>query len=622
MVQSRSSVQRKVGSRAGPAGVSYCVWAPRLGNLGVVVTRGGDTWRVPMGRDEEGYWLGLDEGGLAGDRYRLHLPDGALLPDVASRFQPQGVHGPSECVDPDAYAWHSTAWQRPRWTGQTTYELHVGAFSTEGTFRAAAAHLDAVADVGAEAIELMPVADFAGDRNWGYDGVCLFAPARCYGRPDDLRALVDGAHALGLAVILDVVYNHVGPQGNYLARYSPDYFRGDRETPWGRPFNLDGENSAAVRAFLVQNATYWLDEFRIDGLRLDATHAIPDSSGRPILEEIAEAVHARGGFVIAEDERNQADLARGAGERDRRMDALWADDFHHQVRVALTGSRSSFLAAYRGRADDVADALEHGWTYRGQPFSPWKGRPRGGEGRDLPAQAFVFCIENHDQVGNRPRGERLEHLVSPAAFRMASMFLCLSPYSVLLFMGQEWAASTPFLFFTDHGGDLGRAITAGRKREFALHADGRDDREPPDPEAVSTFTASKLRWEERSTGSHAQTLALYRHCLRERRRLAGTGAFDRARWRAVAHGASVALLYALPEGRRMLLAALGNAPLAPVGLPEALAPSAGMEWRVVLASEASRFGGAAGDPAEAWSMAGPSALWLEETGKGGAHASA
>jgi maltooligosyltrehalose trehalohydrolase len=560
-----------------------------------------------MARDGDGYWAGVDEGGRAGDGYRFSLPGGALLPDVASRFQPQGVHGPSECVDPGAYFWRNLGWQRPRWTGQTTYELHVGAFSPEGTFLGAAARLDLVADLGVDAIELMPVADFAGDRNWGYDGVCLFAPARCYGRPDDLRALVDAAHARGLAVMLDVVYNHVGPQGNYLGRYSPDYFRSDRETPWGRPFNLDGERSADVRAFLVQNAVYWLDEFRIDGLRLDATHAIPDGSERHILAEIAEAVHARGGFVVAEDERNRAELVRREG-----MDALWADDFHHQVRVALTGSQSSYLAAYRGRAADVVDALENGWTYRGAPFPAWDGKPRGGKCRDLPAKAFVFCIENHDQVGNRPHGERLEHLVSPAAFRAATILLCLSPYSVLLFMGQEWAATSPFLFFTDHGGDLGRAISEGRKQEFVRHAEGPDEREPPDPEAATSFTLSKLRWDERSEGGHAQTAALYRDCLAERRKLSAAGAFDRRLWRVRAVGTRIALLYALPTGRRLLFAALDGSRVDPADLPTDLAPAAGHAWRVALASESPLYGGG-GDPDGAAPVSGPAALWLEES---------
>ncbi len=610
MTRSRESAQRGVGSHPGPSGVDYGVWAPKLERVAVEVEAGPARRRVALERDGEGYWSGCDELGQAGDLYRFRLPEGGLLPDIGSRFQPQGVHGPSECIDPGSYAWRCSSWVRPGWTGQTVYELHVGAFTDAGTFRAAIDRLEAVAEVGVEAIELMPVADFAGARNWGYDGVFLFAPARCYGRPDDLRALVDAAHEIGLAVILDVVYNHLGPQGNYLARYNPDYFRSDRETPWGRPFNLDGPGSGPVRALLVANASYWLDEFRVDGLRLDATHAIPDASPQHVLFEIAGAVHARGGFVIAEDERNNADLLRSGARSLDGMDAVWADDFHHQVRVALTGTRRSYFAGYRGGVGDLADTLEHGWTYRGQPYAPWEGRPRGGPVRSRPTRSFVYCIENHDQIGNRARGERLEHLVSPAAFRAASMLLCLSPYAVLLFMGQEWAASTPFLFFTDHGGELGQAVSAGRKREFPGPAD--DGESPvPDPEAESTFTASKLRWGERGEDEHARSIALYRDCLSARRHLTRAGAFDRDRWSVAAVGPVLGLRYRLPDGERMLLVTWGDAGISAADLPREFAPPVGGQWGVVLASGAPRFGGGARPLPRDWAVPGPAALWLE-----------
>ncbi len=613
MIRSRESGQGGVGSHPGPSGVDYRVWAPGLARVEVEVEAGPGHRRFALDRDGDGYWSGCDEAGRAGDLYLFRLPDGSLLPDVGSRFQPRGIHGASECIDPGSYAWRCASWVRPGWTGQTVYELHVGAFTGEGTFRGALERLEAVADLGVEAIELMPVAEFAGRWNWGYDGVFLFAPARCYGRPDDLRALVDAAHGVGLAVILDVVYNHLGPQGNHLARFHPGYFRTDRPTPWGSPFNLDGEDGGPVRAFLVANASYWLDEYRFDGLRLDATHAIPDASSRHILGEIADAVHERGGFVIAEDERNRAELLRGGSRGSDGMDAVWADDFHHQVRVALTGTRQSYYAGYRGGAADIADALEHGWTYRGQPYAPWGGRPRGGEGRNQPTRSFVFCLENHDQVGNRARGDRLEHLVSPAAFRAASMLLCLSPYAVLIFMGQEWAASTPFLYFTDHGGDLGQAVSAGRTREFPEHGENGESA-APDPEAASTFEASKLRWEERGDGDHARGLDLYRDCLSERRRLADAGAFDRRRWSVSALGSVVALRYRLPGGERLLLVSLGNAAISAGDLPDELAAPAGTEWALVLASGAPRLGGARARPlGREWEVPGPAALWLVAT---------
>ncbi len=611
MIRSRESAQQGVGSHPGPFGVDYRVWAPALGRVEVEVEAGADRRRLALHRDSGGYWSGRDEAGRAADLYRFRLPDGSLLPDVASRFQPQGVHGPSECIDPGSYVWRCTSWVRPDWTGQTVYELHVGAFTGAGTFRAASERLEAVAELGVEAIELMPVAEFAGRWNWGYDGVFLYAPAHSYGRPDDLRALVDAAHGAGLAVILDVVYNHLGPQGNHLARYHPGYFRPDRPTPWGSPFNLDGKDGEPVRAFVVANASSWLDEYRVDGLRLDATHAIPDASSRHILDEIADAVHERGGFVIAEDERNQAELLRDGSRSSGGMDAVWADDFHHQVRVALTGTRQSYFSAYRGGAADIADALEHGWTYRGQPYAPWGGRPRGGESRDRPTRSFVFCIENHDQVGNRARGERLEHLVSPAAFRAASMLLCLSPYAVLIFMGQEWAASTPFPYFTDHGGELGRAVSAGRRREFPEHGENGASA-VPDPEAPTTFAASKLRWEERGEGEHARVVALYRACLAERRRLARAAAFDRDRWSVSVVGSAVALRYRRPGAERLLLVSLGSAGISAGDLPDELAAPAGTDWAVVLASESARRGAARarrlrGD----WAVPGPAALWLE-----------
>ena len=363
------------------------------------------------------------------------------------------------------------------------------------------------------------------------------------------------------------------------------------------------------------NAAYWLDEFRFDGLRLDATHAIPDSSPRHILGELAELVHARGGFVIAEDERNDAGLVADG------MDALWADDFHHQVRVALTGTRKSYFSAYRGPPQDLADALANGWTFRGQSFPPWKGKGRGTACADLPPQAFVCCIENHDQVGNRPRGERLEQLVGAAQFRAASMLLCLSPYSVLLFMGQEWAATSPFLFFTDHGGELGAAVSQGRRREFSGHAEEGDSGAVPDPEASSTFERSKLRWEERQGARHAGTLDLYRTCLRERRALAAAGAFARGQWTALAFGPLLAVRYEVPGGERMLLVSLGSGRLSEAALPREASAGGEAEWRIMLGSEAERFGGKGhGDEEGRWSVEGPAAVLLELSTKGALHA--
>ena len=574
-----------VGARPTPEGVDYRVWAPDQSLVCVRVDREGESREFPLQREDEGYWRGLDPTGRPGDRYRFRLADGGLRPDVASRFQPQGVFGPSECIDPGAYRWRAEGWTRPGWTGQTIYEIHLGALTPAGTYRAATEWLGRIRELGAEALELMPLADFAGRRNWGYDGVALYAPARCYGRPDELRGLVDAAHACGLAVILDVVYNHVGPAGSCLSDYCADYFRSGEGTAWGAAFNLDGERSRPVRDFLVGNAAYWLDEFRFDGLRLDATHAIADKSPTHLLAEIAAAARARGAFVIAEDERNETEILQRPDGTGYGFDAAWADDFHHEVRVGLTGAGESYFSGYSGTAGELAGTLARGWTYCGQPYGPWGGRPRGAPCTHLPERAFVVCIENHDQIGNRARGERLEHLVSARQFRAASLLLCLSPYPPLLFMGQEWAAGTPFLYFTDHGGELGRRISAGRQREFE-GAGWPADAELPDPEAPATFAASKLRWQEREEPAHAATLALYREALAQRRRWLRRADLRREHWSVAAIGQWIAIRYRLGGAELMLLAALRPGTLATSPWPDPLAPARGRVWRVLLDSEA------------------------------------
>jgi maltooligosyltrehalose trehalohydrolase len=593
-----------------PNGVHYSVWAPGKRCARVTIHGTRNQRIVNLKPEPDGFWSGCDESGTAGDTYLITLDDDLALPDIASRFQPHGVHRRSECIDPSAFEWHCTSWQRPRWTGQSIYEMHIGALTPEGTYRAAAEKLGLIRDLGAEAIELMPLADFHGDRNWGYDGVCLFAPARCYGRPDELRALVDRAHECGLAVILDVVYNHLGPQGNYLAGYSPDFFRQDHETPWGQSFNLDGESSGPVREFLLSNAAHWLDEYRFDGLRLDATHAIPDASDKHLLGEMAELVSGRGAFVIAEDERNQADLVKPAKYGGLGFDAVWADDFHHQVRVALTGTRRTYFSAYDGTTQSVTETIRNGWYYTGSPYQPWNGRKRGSSTQDINPSAFIHCIENHDQVGNRHHGERLEHLVSPAMFRAASMLLCLAPHPPLIFMGQEWAASSPFLFFTNHGGELGAKIIEGRKREFPEDNEAPASGDPANPEDDSTFQRSKLNWAERDEAAHATVLELYTTCLGIRKSELGTVLSDRANWEVTTEGALISIRYRLHSGERMLLVTFQNRSLSEGELPDSMRAPAGSSWRLRLGSNSARFG-ADGPSAKGWALVGPDALWLE-----------
>lgn len=578
-----SDPTRAAGARVHDHGVEYLAWAPDHAALRVEIARGGEGGAkeiVALQTRGAGYFGANDPRGRAGDWYQFVLSDESRRPDMWSRFQPRGVHGPSECIDPRAYRWRTDDWRRPAWRDQVLYELHVGTFTHEGTFRAAVEKLDEVRALGVTAIELMPVADFAGDRNWGYDGVSLFAPARCYGRPDDLRQLVDEAHARGLAVILDVVYNHLGPDGNYLSAYAKDYFHRERATPWGQAFNLD---QAPVRGLFLANAAYWLDEFRFDGLRLDATHAIVDEAERHLLAEIADVAHARGAFLIAEDERNSCAVLRARDGRGHGIDAVWADDFHHQVRVAVTGRHEAYFANYAGTTEDLATTLRDGWFYHGQVYPTWK-RARGEPCAHLPVSAFVTCIENHDQVGNRARGERLEHLVSAATFRAASALVGLSPYVPMLFMGQEWAASSPFMFFTDHHGELGRLVSEGRKREFSgLHGEGGA---VPDPQAAETFVRSKLQWEERESGAHAQTLALYRVLLSERAAWLRGEAVQRGQWDVHATGDVLLLHYRAV--RRLVAVALRTGGT----IDEARFPAARAGWRCGWHTEEARFGGA------------------------------
>ena len=503
----------------------YRVWAPGAKRVeAVLFSADGKTVArtLELAALDDGFFQAVDPEGRAGDLYkfRLDAEEGKTFPDPLSRFQPQGVHGPSQVVPSGAYAWqHEDTRPRLALDDLVIYELHIGTFTPEGTFLAAIAKLEYLKELGVTAIELMPLADFPGRWNWGYDGVMLYAPARAYGQPDDLRALVDAAHAHGLAVMLDAVYNHLGPDGNYLGAYTKNYFNPAHHTPWGDALNFDGDHHGPVREFFLGNVVYWMEEFHFDGFRLDAVHAILDDSGRHILANIASAVQDRGGFVFAEDERNAAFLATPQAEGGTGLDGLWADDFHHSVRVAVTGERDAYLKDFTGSVEELADTLAHGWHYRGQ-ISPNHGQPRGTECAQLPTHAFCYCISNHDQVGNRAFGERLDVACSREAYRAASALLCLAPYVPLIFQGQEWAASTPFLYFTDHNAELGRLVTEGRRKEFkgfAAFSDPEAVKRIPDPQAESTFNASKLDWDEIGEGIHAQTRTLYREALRLRR---------------------------------------------------------------------------------------------------------
>jgi maltooligosyltrehalose trehalohydrolase len=518
--------QPTLGAITGDAGegTRFVVWAPEIRRVELVLEA--PVERVAaMDRVGDGYFRLHVPDASAGARYRYRLDDGDPLPDPASRFQPQGVHGPSQVVDPRAFAWNDAAWQGGERADLVLYELHLGTFTHEGTLQAASTRLPHLVDLGVTAVELMPVADFPGSRNWGYDGVAPFAPARCYGAPDDLRRFVDLAHHTGLAVHLDVVYNHFGPDGAWQGAFSRLYYSEVHRSPWGQGINFDGPGCEHVRRYVIENALHWIHEYHIDGLRLDATHAIVDDSPVHIVAAIADAVHGspRGRShrvrVIAEDHRNMASMLRPAVAGGWGLDGVWSDDMHHQVRSALTGDRDGYFVDFSGAEEDICTTIRDGWFYRGLE-SVFFGGPRGSDPSGLPLSSFVVFIQNHDQVGNRAMGERLNHDVTAAAYRAVSALLLLLPESPLLFMGQEWAASTPFCYFTDHHEELGRAVTAGRRREFqrfARFADPESAAGIPDPQSESTWSDSRLRWDELEREPHAGMLRLYRRLLALRR---------------------------------------------------------------------------------------------------------
>lgn len=505
-----------VGAQLRADEVFFRVWAPARRSVDVVLHQRDGTRAIhPMTRDAQGYWTTTVKSIGAGARYHYRL-DGILdRPDPASRAQPEGVHGPSMVIDL-AFDWRDSDWLGLPRENLIIYELHVGTFSEVGTFDGVIERLSYLRSLGVTAIELMPVADFQGERNWGYDGVALYAPAWVYGGVPGFKRLVDAAHREGLAVILDVVYNHLGPSGNYLRDFSSDYFTDRHQTPWGDAPDFDGENAGPVRDFFIENACYWMEEYHLDGLRLDAVHEIVDQSDRHVLSELADALRellpeARHYAVFAEHPRNEARLALPRQADGHGLDGIWADDFGHVVRVTLTGEQQGHLGAYRGGATELARVLQDGWLYQGEPDRR-TGRLRGSSADALAPNSLVYAIETHDYVGNRALGERLGSLITPATYRAVSALLLLSPGLPMLFMGQEWGASSPFLYFTDHDEELGRKVVEGRRKEFAAFSTFQKEA-VPDPQNLDTFLRSRLRWQERSDPAHKDILALYRDLI-------------------------------------------------------------------------------------------------------------
>lgn len=507
--------------------VRFRLWAPEASHVDVCLEGRAEELVLPMAAEDRGWFGVISELAAAGTRYRFRIDGGLRVPDPASRYQPDDVHGASQVVDPTQFEWLDGAWRGRPWEEAVIYELHVGTFTPAGTFQGVIERLDYLADLGVTALELMPVGDFPGRHNWGYDGVFPYAPDSRYGRPDDLKRLVQEAHRRGLMVLLDVVYNHFGPEGNYLHRYAPQFFTDRYRTPWGAAINFDGAGSGTVRNFFVQNALFWLREYNVDGLRLDAVHAICDSSTPDFLVELARAVQRlddeRHIHLVIENDRNRAAYLRHSDTAEpARYDAQWNDDFHHALHVLLTGETDGYYQDYAAAPGELLGrCLTEGYAYQGEVSAYRHGERRGEPSADLPPTAFVSFLQNHDQIGNRAYGERITALAKAEALRAATAVMLLAPAPPLLFMGQEWAATEPFPFFCDFSAELGARVAKGRREEFARFPSFRAPATRatiPDPLAPATFAAAVLDWAALESPAHRAWLAFHRALLAIRAR--------------------------------------------------------------------------------------------------------
>jgi maltooligosyltrehalose trehalohydrolase len=588
------------GARPLPDGATaFRVWAPRARRLEVVLPeRAGRS--VALREACEGVFEATVPGVPAGSDYAYRLDGGPLLPDPVSRWQPHGVHGPSRVVDPDAFRWSDDGWRGLPLRRLVFYELHVGTFSPPGTFDAAIGRLDYLVDLGITAVELMPVAEFPGPRNWGYDGAHLYAPQHSYGGPEGLKRLVDACHARGLAAILDVVYNHLGPEGNYLGQFGP-YFSQRYRTPWGEALNFDDRDCDPVRRHFVDNALYWLTEYHLDGLRLDAIHGIYDFGARHVLAELSAAFHAQArrlgrlAWLVAESDLNDTRVIEPRELGGWGLDAQWSDDFHHAQHALLTGARHGYFVDF-GRVGHLCKALERGFVNDGG-WSPYRRRRHGNSSLARPGEQLVVATQNHDQVANASRGQRLGTLTDPEREKLAAALLLCAPNLPLLFMGQEFGALTPFHFFTSHGdAGLAKAVTEGRRAEMAALQNGADF---ADPQAEATFAACRLDWDCLAQPRHAGLLAFYRDLLALRRAHACLHNADKERTRATGHEARRWLVLQREDacgGGALLAANYGAEPVTvPLPLPQppqtAAADAEGGRWACAIWSGATAYGG-------------------------------
>jgi malto-oligosyltrehalose trehalohydrolase len=553
----------------GDGTVRFRLWAPVAASVSLQLSAEGQR---QMSRLDAG-WYELVTEAAAGAQYQFRLHDDLVVPDPSSRYQPYGVHGTSEVIDSHAYEWNDSGWRGRPWEEAVIYELHIGAFSPEGTYAGAEKKLDYLSDFGVTAVELMPLAGFPGKRNWGYDGVLPYSPSTNYGRPENLKHFIDTAHQKNLMVFLDVVYNHFGPEGNYLGAYAPQFFTDRHQTPWGKAINFDGPCSRAVRDFFIHNALYWLEEYHFDGLRFDAVHAIADDSRPDILTELADTVRNTLGadrhiHLVLENEKNAARYLQREGDGCARWyNAQWNDDIHHAMHVLVTGEKDGYYADYaKNPAWHLGRCLAEGFSYQGDPSEFGHGEKRGEPSRDLPPSGFVSFLQNHDQIGNRAFGERIVELAIRArgnaeAVKVAMTALLLAPSPPLLFMGEEFAASTPFLFFCDFGPELAAKVTKGRRSEFSRFEQFNSPEAQakiPDPNSEETFLRSKLDWGSLAQQRHADWLKFYREVLTCRRErilpLIKAVVPGAARFQAIGPGA-VDVVWPLSDGRSLRLIA-------------------------------------------------------------------
>ncbi len=601
----------------GASGTHFRVWSPKRSKVEVVL-EGPAKASLELQRDKDGYFSGFSPDAHAGTLYRFRL-DGnkALFPDPISRFQPQGPHGPSRVIDPSAFRWTDESWKGVPAHGQVLYEMHIGTFTQEGTWEAAARELEELHSAGITCLEVMPVNEFVGRYGWGYDGVDLFAPFHQYGSPDDFRRFVDRAHAVGLGVILDLVYNHFGPDGNYLREFAENYFNAEHQTDWGEAINYDGHDDKPVREFFVTNAVYWITEFHLDGFRFDATQAIVDTSPEHILAEINRAVRkAAGGrslYITNENEPQHTRLVRSAEAGGYGMDSLWNDDFHHSALVALSGHSEAYYMDHPGTAQEFISAAKWGYLYQGQRYAFQK-RRRGSPALDLPPTAFVHFLQNHDQVANSGRGYRVHQISSPGQMKAMTALWLLMPQTPMLFQGQEFAASSPFLYFADHNPELSKLICAGRARELSAFPSVASTEMQAclhDPSDEQTFLRCKLDLSERHKPMHAEVYQLHKDLLKLRR---SEEVFRRVQKRGDIDGAvlgpgALLLRYFAHDGNDWLVVTNLERDLPLLVAPEPLlAPPRGKRWQKVLSTEDPEYGGSGTAPLdteqEGWHIPG------------------